>query len=188
MRLGAEGWWPNRNESGFCVCVGTLRERSRDMLRLTSVDPLVAPVIDFNYLDDLRNLDDFVSAFAKRGRSCLSVLSTPSAAMPSRMPWAAARSDAEVDALIDSGIGQERLPPQRCLPDWRRSNVGRRSAGPGPRNGGPARGRQRHHAVNRARESQCAHGDDRRKRVRHAPRSDPASATNCIQPIDLTTF
>ena len=104
------------------------------------------------------------------------------------LPWAAARTDVEVDALIDSGIGQERLPLLRHLPDRRRSNVSRRSAGPGPRNGGPARGRQLHHAANRERESQCAHGDDRRKRVLHDPRSDPASATIRIQLIDLTTF
>ena len=26
------------------------------------------------------------------------------------------------------------------------------------------------------------------KRIRHDPRPDPASATNCIQPVDLTTF
>ena len=29
-----EGWRPSRSESGFCVCVGTLRERSRGTLRL----------------------------------------------------------------------------------------------------------------------------------------------------------
>ena len=44
------------------------------------------------------------------------------------------------DRRVDSGIGQERLPLLRHLPDGRRSDIGLRSAVPGPRNGGLARG------------------------------------------------
>ncbi|MDD9981846.1 MAG: hypothetical protein OXU81_10905 [Gammaproteobacteria bacterium] len=47
-----EGWRPSRSENGFCVCVGTLRERSRGTLRLACADPTAPPLIDFNYLDD----------------------------------------------------------------------------------------------------------------------------------------
>ena len=70
----------------------------------------------------------------------------------------------------------ERLPPLRHLPDGRRPDVGRRSAVPGPRNGGSAHGRQLHHAVDRERESQRAHDDEWRKGIRHDTRPDPASA------------
>ena len=39
------------------ACVGTLRERSRGTLRLACADPTAPPLIDFNYLDDPRDLD-----------------------------------------------------------------------------------------------------------------------------------
>ena len=45
-----DGWAPSTKQHGFCTCVGTLRERSRGSVRLSSADPRDPPSIDPNYL------------------------------------------------------------------------------------------------------------------------------------------
>ena len=94
-----EGWRPSRSESGFCVCVGTLRERSRGTLRLACADPTAPPLIDFNYLDDPRDLDDLRTC-VHQAREVVSQHAFDPFRGDAVRPWAAARDDAEIDAVI----------------------------------------------------------------------------------------
>ena len=94
-----EGWRPSRSESGFCVCVGTLRERSRGTLRLACADPTAPPLIDFNYLDDPRDLDDLRTCI-HQAREVVSRRAFDPFRGDAVRSWAAARDDAEIDAVI----------------------------------------------------------------------------------------
>ena len=94
-----EGWRSSRSESGFCVCVGTLRERSRGTLRLACADPTAPPLIDFNYLDDPRDLDDLRTC-VHQAREVVSQHAFDPFRGDAVQPWAAARDDAEIDAVI----------------------------------------------------------------------------------------
>ena len=94
-----EGWGPSSKRGGFCLCVGTLRARSRGTVRLAGADPRQAPLIDFDFLSDPRDLDEL--------RTCVHQ-AREIAAQPAfdrfrgqaEAPWSDAVSDAEIDQLI----------------------------------------------------------------------------------------
>ena len=108
-----EGWRPSRSESGFCVCVGTLRERSRGTLRLACGDPTVPPLIDFNYLDDPRDLDDLRTC-VHQAREVVSQRAFDPFRGDAVPPWAAARDDAEIDAVIRKSADSAYHPCGTC--------------------------------------------------------------------------
>ena len=108
-----EGWRPSRSESGFCVCVGTLRERSRGTLRLASPDPTAPPLIDFNYLDDPRDLDDLRTC-VHQAREVVSQRAFDPFRGDAVAPWAAARDDAEIDAVIRESAESTYHPCGTC--------------------------------------------------------------------------
>ena len=104
---------PSRSDSGFCVCFGAMRERSRGTVRLACADPTVPPLIDFNYLDDSRDLDDL--------RTCVHqarVVVSQRAFDPFRgdavAPWAAVRDDTEIDAVIRESAESAYHPCGTC--------------------------------------------------------------------------
>ena len=94
-----EGWAPSTRKSGFCVCVGTLREHSRGRVWLASADPREAPRIDFNFLDDPRDLAD-LRRCVHQAREVVSQRAFDHYRGEAEAPWAKARSDAEIDDLI----------------------------------------------------------------------------------------
>lgn len=108
-----EGWRPSRSESGFCVCVGTLRERSRGMLRLACADPTAPPLIDFNYLDDPRDLDDLRTC-VHQAREVVSQRAFDPFRDDAVAPWAATRDDAEIDAMIRESAESAYHPCGTC--------------------------------------------------------------------------
>ena len=108
-----EGWRPSRSESGFCVCVGTLRERSRGSLRLACADPATPPLIDFNYLDDPRDLDDLRTC-VHQAREVVSQRAFDPFRGDAVRPWAAARDDAEIDAVIRKSAESAYHPCGTC--------------------------------------------------------------------------
>ena len=108
-----EGWRPSRSESGFCVCVGTLRERSRGTLRLACADPTAPPLIDFNYLDDPRDLDDLRTC-VHQAREVVSQRAFDPFRRDAVRPWAAARADAEIDAVIRESAESAYHPCGTC--------------------------------------------------------------------------
>ena len=108
-----EGWRPSRSESGFCVCVGTLRERSRGTLRLACADPTAPPLIDFNYLDDPRDLDDLRTC-VHQAREVVSQHAFDPFRGDAVRPWAAARDDAEIDAVIRESAESAYHPCGTC--------------------------------------------------------------------------
>ena len=50
-----------KDRGGFCICVGTLRARSRGQVTLASGDPTAAPLIDFRYLSEPQDLADMIT-------------------------------------------------------------------------------------------------------------------------------
>ena len=108
-----EGWRPSRSESGFCVCVGTLRGRSRGTVRLACADPTVPPLIDFNYLDDPRDLDDLRTC-VHQAREVVSQRALDPFRGDAVAPWAAARDDAEIDAVIRESAESAYHPCGTC--------------------------------------------------------------------------
>ena len=94
-----EGWKPSRTRGGFCVCVGTLREHSRGTVRLASADPSHAPLIDFNFLDDPRDLDDLRTC-VYQAREVVSQRAFDPFRGEAVPPWASAADDGAIDALI----------------------------------------------------------------------------------------
>ena len=108
-----DGWRPSRSESGFCVCVGTLRERSRGTLRLACAAPTAPPLIDFNYLDDPRDLDDLRTC-VHQAREVVSQRAFDSFRGDAVRPWAAARDDAEIDAVIRESAESAYHPCGTC--------------------------------------------------------------------------
>ena len=108
-----EGWRPSPSESGFCVCVGTLRERSRGTVRLACGDPTVPPLIDFNYLDDPRDLDDLRNC-VHQAREVVSQRAFDPFRGDAVPPWAAARDDVEIDAVIRESAESAYHPCGTC--------------------------------------------------------------------------
>ena len=94
-----EGWGPSSRRGGFCVCVGTLRARSRGTVRLASTDPRQAPLIDFDYLADPRDLED-LRACVHQARRVVEQQALDGFRGPAEEPWASARDDAAIDTLI----------------------------------------------------------------------------------------
>ena len=108
-----DGWRPSRSESGFCVCVGTLRERSRGTLRLACADPTAPPLIDFNYLDHPRDLDDLRTC-VHQAREVVSQRAFDPFRGDAVPPWAAARDDAEIDTVIRESAESAYHPCGTC--------------------------------------------------------------------------
>ena len=108
-----EGWRPSRSESGFCVCVGTLRGRSRGTVRLACSDPAAPPLIDFNYLDDPRDLDDLRTC-VHQAREVVSQRAFDPFRDDAVAPWAATRDDAEIDAMIRESAESAYHPCGAC--------------------------------------------------------------------------
>ena len=108
-----EGWRPSRRESGFCVCVGTLRGRSRGTVRLACADPAAPPLIDFNYLDDPRDLDDLRTC-VHQAREVVSQRAFDPFRDDAVAPWAATRDDAEIDAMIRESAESAYHPCGTC--------------------------------------------------------------------------
>ena len=108
-----EGWRPSRRESGFCVCVGTLRERSRGTVRLASGDPTAPPLIDFNYLDDPSDLDDLRTC-VHQAREVVSQRAFDPFRGDAVAPWAAARDDVAIDAVIRESAESAYHPCGTC--------------------------------------------------------------------------
>ena len=108
-----EGWRPSRSESGFCVCVGTLREHSRGTVRLACGDPTAPPLIDFNYLDDPRDLDNLRTC-VHQAREVVSQRAFDPFRGDAVAPWAAARDDAEIDAVIRESAESAYHPCGTC--------------------------------------------------------------------------
>ena len=94
-----EGWGASTKRAGFCVCVGTLRERSRGTVRLASADPDERPLIDFNFFDDATDLDD-MRACVHQARDVVAQRAFDPYRGAEEEPWADARSDDAIDQLI----------------------------------------------------------------------------------------
>ena len=94
-----EGWGPSSKRGGFCLCVGTLRARSRGTVRLAGADPREGPLIDFDFLSDARDLDE-LRACVHQARDIAAQPAFDPFRGPAEAPWSAARSDAEIDQLI----------------------------------------------------------------------------------------
>ena len=94
-----EGWTASARRGGFCLCVGTLRERGRGAVRLTSADPADRPSIDFGFLDDPRDLDD-LRACVRQARRVVSQRALDPFRGPAEEPWASARTDGDIDRLV----------------------------------------------------------------------------------------
>ncbi len=94
-----DGWQPSRRRGGFCVCVGTLRARSRGTVRLASDDPHEAPLIDFDFLADRRDLVE-LRACVHQAREVVAQRAFDPFRGAAEEPWASARSDEEIDLLI----------------------------------------------------------------------------------------
>ncbi len=108
-----EGWQPSRTRGGFCVCVGTLRAHSRGTLRLASADPFSAPLIDFNFLDDPRDLDDLRTC-VHQAREVVSQRAFDPFRRAAEEPWASAIDDAAIDALIRESAESAYHPCGTC--------------------------------------------------------------------------
>ncbi len=94
-----EGWGPSSKRGGFCVCVGTLRARSRGTVRLASADPRQAPLIDFDFLADPRDLEELRTC-VHQAREVVAQSALDPFRGPAEEPWASARSNGEIDTLI----------------------------------------------------------------------------------------
>ena len=108
-----EGWKPSRTRGGFCVVVGTLREHSRGTVRLASADPFEAPLIDFNFLDDARDLDDLRTC-VHQAREVVSQSAFDAFRREAEEPWASATGDAAIDALIRESAESAYHPCGTC--------------------------------------------------------------------------
>jgi len=108
-----EGWKPSRTRGGFCVIVGTLRERSRGTVRLASADPFRAPLIDFNFLDDTRDLDDLRTC-VHQAREVVSRSAFDAFRREAEEPWASANDDDAIDALIRESAESAYHPCGTC--------------------------------------------------------------------------
>ena len=95
------------------MCVGTLRERSRGTLRLACAAPTAPPLIDFNYLDDPRDLDDLRTC-VHQAREVVSQRAFDPFRGDAVRPWAAARDDAEIDAVIRESAESAYHPCGTC--------------------------------------------------------------------------
>ena len=94
-----DGWGASTSSGGFCVCVGTLREHSRGWLRLASDDPRAPPLMDFNFLDDPRDLDDLRTS-VQQARDVVAQKAFDPYRGDEQAPWASAKNDADIDQLI----------------------------------------------------------------------------------------
>ena len=108
-----EGWKPSRTRGGFCVCVGTLREHSRGTLRLASADPFDAPLIDFHFLADPRDLDDLRDC-VHQAREVVSQHAFDPFRREAEEPWASATDNAAIDALIRESAESAYHPCGTC--------------------------------------------------------------------------
>ena len=108
-----DGWGASTTRGGFCLCVGTLREHSRGTVRLASADPSERPVIDFNFLDDPRDLED-LRACVHQARDIASQSAFDPFRGEAEEPWASARSDAEIDQLIRETAESAYHPSGTC--------------------------------------------------------------------------
>jgi choline dehydrogenase len=94
-----DGWGPSRKSGGFCVCAGTLRARNRGRMTLASADPRAAPLIDPDYLDDDRDLDE-LRACVHQARDIVSQKAFDPYRREEQAPWAGVTTDADIDRLI----------------------------------------------------------------------------------------
>ena len=108
-----EGWKPSRTRGGFCVIVGTLRERSRGTVRLASADPFHAPLIDFNFLDDARDLNDLRTC-VHQAREVVSRSAFDAFRREAEEPWASATDNDAIDALIRESAESAYHPCGTC--------------------------------------------------------------------------
>ena len=108
-----EGWKPSRRRGGFCVVVGTLREHSRGTVRLASADPFKAPLIDFNFLDDPRDLHDLRTC-VHQAREVVSQSAFDAFRQEAVEPWASATDDDAIDALIRESAESAYHPCGTC--------------------------------------------------------------------------
>jgi len=98
---------------GITFHIGCLRPHSRGEIRLSSADPLQPPVIDPNYLAsdyDLKILIDGI----RRGREILAAPAFKPWLGEERIPGAAVKSDAELEAFIRATAETEYHPVGSC--------------------------------------------------------------------------
>jgi choline dehydrogenase len=108
-----DGWGASTTQGGFCLCVGTLREHSRGTVRLASSDPTQRPLINFNFLDDPRDLED-LRACVHQARDIASQAAFDPFREKAVEPWASAKSDAEIDQLIRETAESAYHPSGSC--------------------------------------------------------------------------
>ena len=108
-----DGWGASTKQGGFCLCVGTLREHSRGTVRLASADPDERPIIDFNFLDDPRDLDD-LRACVHQAREIAAQKAFDPFRGAAEEPWASARTDAQIDQLIRETAESAYHPSGTC--------------------------------------------------------------------------
>ncbi len=94
-----EGWLPSTRKSGFCICVGTLREHSRGSVSLSSNNPHDTPLIDFNFLDDPRDVED-LRLCVHQAREVVSQRAFDPYRQDAVDPWVQAVSDDDIDVMI----------------------------------------------------------------------------------------
>ena len=108
-----DDWEASKTRGGFCLCVGTLREHSRGTVRLASSDPTQRPLIDFNFLDDPRDLEE-LRICVHQARDIASQAAFDPFRGDAAEPWACAKSDAEIDQLIRETAQSAYHPSGSC--------------------------------------------------------------------------
>jgi choline dehydrogenase len=76
-----------------------LRARNRGRMTLASADPRTAPLIDPDYLDDDRDLDELRTC-VHQARDVVSQKAFDTYRQAEQSPWAGVTSDADIDRLI----------------------------------------------------------------------------------------
>ena len=108
-----DGMDASRTKGGFCLCVGTLREKSRGRLSLASADPRDAPLIDFRYLSEPQDLADLRACVAQ-ARDVAAQEALAPYAQRAASPWAEAETEAEIDRLIREQAESAYHPSGAC--------------------------------------------------------------------------
>ena len=98
---------------GYTVHLSQLRQQSRGAIRLTSADPMLAPRIEFNFLNSDRDRREFREAI-RRSREIVSVGEIAAMTREEQLPGDGVQSDAALDDFVRDFAGTEFHPSCTC--------------------------------------------------------------------------